>query len=91
VSADATALEKAASAIPFAIFKFGGVIIIVTPKGHFERIKGDSITFFCITFGFIYLSNHSRIHFLVLAPYIDIFLKQKHAPKKTGVFTLHHP
>jgi hypothetical protein len=41
------------------------MIVVFTVESQIERIEAEAIMFLGVTFGFLYLSDHSRIHLSV--------------------------
>jgi hypothetical protein len=76
VGAEAMTVKEVTVAIPFAVCKGNGVGIIRTIHGYFEGLNMESFTFLGVPFGFLNLSNHSRVHFS--SPIED---RERHAKK----------
>ena len=57
--------KELAIALEFAVIKLYFMIVIFTVESQIERIKAEAIMFLGITFGLLYLSDHSRIHLSV--------------------------
>jgi hypothetical protein len=53
------ALEKVAVALPFAIYKPGGVGVVFAVNPDCKGFEMEAVWFLCVTLGFLDLSDHS--------------------------------
>jgi hypothetical protein len=54
--------EELTVALKSAVNEFYMMVVVVTVKGQVELVKAKAISLLRITFGFLDLPDHSRIH-----------------------------